>query len=115
MKKLCTTSMAALLTIGGGYAIAQTSTGGTQMSRADCQAIWAKADASGSGSLSAVQAKSFVSNFKSVDANADGKLSSTEFLNGCQQGLVSDSAGSGAGAGTSGSSSPASPPPKQQY
>ena len=109
MKKLCTASMAALLTIGGGYAFAQTSTGGTQMSRADCQAIWGKADASGKGSLSATQAQSYVTDFKSVDANADGKLSSAEFLNGCQKGLVSDSASSGAGSGSSGSSNPATP------
>lgn len=114
MKKLCTMGIAALLAIGGGSAFAQTSTGGAQLSQADCQAIWSRADAAGKGSLSATQAQPFVSNFKSVDANADGKLSSAEFLNGCQKGLVSDSASSGAGTGSSGSSSPASPP-KQQY
>jgi hypothetical protein len=115
MKKLCTSaSLAVLLSLCGGYAIAQQApAAGTKMSKADCQAIWSRADAAGSGALSSSQAQAYVTDFKAVDANADGKLSSAEFLNGCQRGLAHDSASSGAGAGTSGSGSSAVPPAKQ--
>ncbi len=105
MKKLCTASIAALLVAFGAPALVQTaSAANTKMSKADCQSLWGRADASGSGSLTGAQAQPYVTNFAKVDTNADGKLSSTEFLNGCQKGLVHDSASSGASEGASGSS-----------
>ena len=86
-----------------GTAIAQDAAKATKLSNADCQGIWSKADSSGAGSLSSAQAQPFVTNFKSVDANSDGKLSSDEFLAGCQKGLARDSASSGTSSGASGS------------
>lgn len=109
MKKLCTASIAALLVTFGAPAFVQSaSAANPKMSKADCQSLWGRADSSGAGSLSSAQAQPYVSNFAKVDANADGKLTSAEFLNGCQKGLVHDSASSGAGEGASGSS-------KQKY
>lgn len=95
-----------------------------KLSQAECQTMWKQADSSGSGSLSQTQASAYVTDFKSVDANGDGKLSSAEFQKGCDNGMVKSSASTGAGSGSSGSStdSPASSgsgsstaPPKQQY
>lgn len=101
MKKLCTASMAALLIATGGTAFAQSETG-MQMSQAECQNIWSRADSAGSGTLTPAQADEFVSNFAAADADGDGALNSSEFLAACQQGLVSDSSATGAGEGTQG-------------
>ena len=102
MKKLATaTSLAILLGIGSGVALAQ----GTKLSQAECQNLWNQADSAQSGSLSTSQAQPYVTNFKAVDTNADSKLSSSEFLAGCQKGLVHSSSSSGAGSGASGSKS----------
>jgi hypothetical protein len=53
--------------------------------------------------VSEAQAKSYVTDFKSVDANSDGKLSQAEFQSGCDKGQVHGSAttGPGSGAGSS--------------
>lgn len=113
MKKLCTAGIAALLVTSSGFAVAQQAPGANvKLSKAECQGIWGRADSAGSGSLSNAQAQGYVTNFTAVDANADGKLSSAEFLSGCQKGLAHDSASSGAGEGTSGSSAT---PPANKY
>lgn len=90
-----------------GAALAQTSgtpsgQSGQQMSQAECQSIWSKADAQSAGSLTQTQAQSYVTDFKSADANNDGRLSSTEFQSACQRGLVRSSAATGTGTGGSG-------------
>lgn len=103
MKMLCSASIAALLVTFGAPALVQTASAANQkMSKADCQSLWGRADSSGSGSLSSAQAQPYVTNFAKVDSNADGKLFSSEFLAGCQKGLVHDSASSGASEGASG-------------
>jgi len=125
-----TVGLAALLAMGG-YAFAQDApaatqeapaatqeapaAGGTQLSQAECLAIWSKADAAGQGSIDTSQAQAYVADFAAADENGDGSLSQVEFQNGCSKGLVSDSAMSGAGAGAEGtedipSESPAVPP-----
>ncbi len=88
-----------------GTANAQSASENIKLSQAECQVLWKQADSSAAGSLSMAQAQPFVSNFKSVDANGDGKLSSSEFTKGCDAGHVRSSASTGAGAGSSGSSS----------
>lgn len=116
MKKLCTVSIAALLATSGATVFAQTAPGSNvKMSKAECQSIWGRADAAGGGSLTSAQAQGFVTNFNKVDTNGDGKLTSAEFLAGCQKGLVHDSASSGAGEGASGSSSSGQSPPAKNY
>lgn len=76
-----------------------------KLSQADCQAVWKQADSQGAGSLSQQQAQPYVVDFKSVDANGDGMLSSAEFLKGCGAGAVKSGAGTGAASGAGGSNS----------
>jgi hypothetical protein len=103
------TSLAALIVASTGIALAQQAppTGAApapaiKMAAGECQAIWNKADSGKAGSLTSSQAQPYVKEFKAVDSNGDGKLSSAEFLAGCQKGLAHDSASSGASSGTSG-------------
>ena len=74
-----------------------------QMTQADCQATWNRIDTSKTGSVSEAQAKAYVTGFKAVDKNGDGKLSSSEFMTACEKGLVHDGASSGTSSGTTGS------------
>jgi hypothetical protein len=91
-------------------AYAQTSTapkaGAMKMTAAECTSLWNKLDTAKSGSVTEAQAKPYVTNFKSVDANNDGKLSQSEFQSGCNKGEVHSSASTGTGTGTSGSTMP---------
>lgn len=101
MKKLCTASIAALLIATGGTAFAQAE-GEMQLSQAECQNIWNRADAAGSGALSPSEADDYISNFSAADADSDGSLTNAEFMAACQQGLVTDSSAMGAGEGAQG-------------
>jgi len=80
-------------------ALAQTTpkSGATKMSQADCTVAWNKLDASKTGSVSQTQAQGVVTDFKAADANNDGKLTQTEFMEACDNGLVTASAASGSG------------------
>lgn len=80
-----------------------------KLSQADCQTVWKQAS-QGQASLSQKQAQPYVTDFKSVDANGDGMLSSAEWMNGCNAGAVKTGAGTGAASGTSGSSSNSTAP-----
>jgi hypothetical protein len=75
------------------------------MNASECQAVWKKVDASGSESVTQAQAKPYVTDFKAVDTNSDGKLSSSEFNSACAKGLVQSSASGGAASGASGAGS----------
>jgi len=93
----------------GGLAFAQTSAPkapgapAMKMTQAECQSLWNRVDAGKTGSVSEAQAKTFVTDFKALDANNDGKLSQTEFQAGCDSGQVRSSATTGPGGGTNGS------------
>lgn len=103
MKKLCAMSMAALLaSAGAGLAVDSALAANAKLSKAECTSLWGEADPGGAGSLTSAQAQSYVTDFSKVDANADGKLTSAEFMSGCKKGLVHSSASSGASEGTSG-------------
>ena len=105
MKKLCAVSIAALLaTAGASLAVESATAANAKLSKAECSSLWGRADSAGAGSLSSTQAGSYVSDFSKVDANADGQLSSAEFMAGCKSGLVHDSASTGDSEGASGSS-----------
>ncbi len=105
MKKLCAASIAALLaTAGATFPVQMATAANAKLSNAECSAIWGRADSAGGGSLTSAQAQPYVSNFSKVDANADGQLSSAEFMSGCKKGLVHDTASTGASEGASGSS-----------
>jgi Ca2+-binding EF-hand superfamily protein len=77
-----------------------------KLSQAECQSLWNKLDTTKSGSITAAQARSYVTDFKAVDSNNDGKLSQTEFQAGCDRGQVHGSATTGPGSGTPPSTAP---------
>jgi hypothetical protein len=98
----------------GGSAFAQTSpspapstgaAGATKMSQAECTTLWGKIDSSKAGNVSQAQAQPYISDFKAVDTNNDGKLSQAEFQAACGKGLVHSSAATGSGSGTGSSTS----------
>jgi hypothetical protein len=111
MKRLSIVSGLAALLGMAGVAFAQDN---TQLSEADCLAIWTKADAAGAGNIDSAQAQPYVVDFSAVDADANGTLTLTEFQAGCANGMVQDSAASGAGAGTEGSDAPLPPAAPQE-
>jgi hypothetical protein len=101
------------LALGSASAIAQTSGTGTpgaatggasgvQMSSAECQALWSKANPGGTGSLTQTQAQPYVTSFSQVDTDGDGQISNAEFMSACQAGHVRDTATTGAGTGSTG-------------
>jgi len=73
-----------------------------KMSQTDCDAAWMKLDGANTGSVSQAQVQGFISDFKTADANGDGKLSQMEFRQACDRGLVSGTAGTGPSGGTAG-------------
>jgi hypothetical protein len=85
-----------------GSAMAQTTTapkGQMKITQAQCTSLWNTLDSSKAGSVSEAHARSYVTDFKAVDANKDGKLSRVEFQAGCDRGQVHGSASTGSGAG----------------
>ncbi|MFN0219179.1 MAG: hypothetical protein ACKVP4_10230 [Hyphomicrobium sp.] len=116
MTKIALAAGFAALTCFSAVGVAEPAATAVKLSKADCQAIWSKADSSEAGSLTAAQAQPYLTNFKSVDANADGKVSGDEFLAGCQKGMAHDSASTGGSSGASGSDSSApAQKPAQKY
>lgn len=114
MKKLCATSIVALLTSIG--AVFPVQTAAAKLSKAECGAIWDRAGGVGGGSLTPAEVQPYVNSFSKVDANADGQLSSGEFMSACSKGLIHESASTGASEGTSGEAeSHRSHAPKGQY
>jgi sporulation protein YlmC with PRC-barrel domain len=61
------------------------------LDEAKCASVWSLTEKEGD-TLSEAKATPFVINFKLVDANADGKISETEFKDGCKKGLVKEAA-----------------------
>ena len=99
------------LIAGAAYAQSTTTTtpgassGAMKMTSAECTSVWNKIDSGKSGSVTQSQATTYVRDFKSADANSDGKLSSAEFQAACDKGMVRDTAASGSSTGSSGSGS----------
>jgi hypothetical protein len=88
----------------GGAAYAQTTapksgSEAMKLSQAECQSLWNRLDASKSGSVAQAQAQPYVTDFKAVDSNNDGKLSQAEFQAGCDKGQVHSTATTGPATG----------------
>jgi EF hand len=62
----------------------------TKLSDSQCTTLWDRIDTAKSGSITQAQAQSYVTDFKAVDTNNDGKLSKAEFTAGCGKGVVHD-------------------------
>lgn len=58
-----------------------------KLSTAQCEAIWNGAAPAG-GDMSAELAKPYVDDFKAIDTNGNGRISSDEFYAACAKGLV---------------------------
>jgi hypothetical protein len=58
-----------------------------KLNQADCSALWNSSQPKGSD-LDEERAKPYVTDFKAVDTNSDGRISSDEFYAGCEKGLV---------------------------
>jgi hypothetical protein len=93
-------------------AVAQTTpgSGAAKMSAAECTAAWTKLDAAKSGSVSQAQAQGTVTDFKTADANSDGKLTQAEFTAACNKGLVT---AAGSTTGSRGMTGSDTQPPKK--
>ena len=90
MKAIITAATAIALL--GSPALAQMTSpkaGDMKLSQAECQALWSKLNPSQSGNVSQTAARSYVSDFGSVDSNNDGQLSKAEFDAGCTAGKIS--------------------------
>jgi hypothetical protein len=82
-----------------------TSTSGSssmKMSQTACDAAWMKLDSGNTGAISQTQTQGLHSDFKTADANGDGKLSQMEFRQACDQGLVNSTAATGRAGGSAG-------------
>ncbi len=106
MRMFASVGAVALMTLAmAGSSFAQGTTGkagepaAMKMTEAQCESAWNAADSGGSGSLSQSAAQAHVTNFGAVDSDKNGSISKTEFLAGCQKGLVKSSAGTGGGTG----------------
>jgi hypothetical protein len=80
-----------------------------KMSQAECTAAWNKLDIAKTGSVSQTQAGATVTDFKTADANSDGKLTQAEFSAACDKGLVTAAAGTGTGSRGMTGQEPATP------
>ncbi len=90
-----------------------------KMTAAQCETLWKQALGSETGDLSMDKAKPYASDFKAVDMNKDGKLQSTEWMDGCNKGSIKSastapnpagaSSSTGTSTGTGGSTSDRSP------
>ena len=58
------------------------------LNEADCEVVWKLADVDKKGSIDAVQAKSYVSDFVQADVDKNGAIDATEFKEACKAGLV---------------------------
>jgi len=83
---------------------------GMKLAKAECEALWNKANPSNKPKISAGQAQPFISDMKAANANADGAIDQSEFLAACDKGLIKDqTASTGASSGTEGAGPAAAP------
>ncbi len=59
-----------------------------KMTKAQCDTLWNQAHAGGSGDLPMNKAQPFATDFKNADKNGDNKLSSSEWTDACNKGLI---------------------------
>ena len=121
MKFLTFTTVALLLGAshafaGGGAPVPEKPEGGPPSGRpsavlddAKCQTVWSMTQRDGD-TLSGDQAAPFIVNFSMVDADGDGKITQSEFEDGCKKGLVQEQASKPAGA--DGGQTPEQPTPQ---
>ena len=109
-----------LVSLAAGSAFAQSegsvtvgkAPAGVKLAKAECEALWTKANPSKKPKISAGQAGPFITDLKSANANGDGAIDQSEFMAACDTGLIKDqSASTGAGSGTEGAGSSAAPTP----
>jgi hypothetical protein len=109
-----------LLSVAAGSAFAQSEGSvqvgkppqGVKLAKAECEALWTKANPTKKPKISAGQAQPFITDIKAANANSDAAIDQSEFLAACDKGLMKDqSASTGAGSGTDGAGPAAAPTP----
>lgn len=75
---------------------------GQQMSDAQCQSVWQQINPTGAGEATQATAGRYLQDFSAADADNNDQLSQSEFMDACQQGMVSATAATGTGAGATG-------------
>ncbi|NOT71836.1 MAG: hypothetical protein HOP09_11340 [Hyphomicrobium sp.] len=86
---VCATALA----FSASAAIAETTPAAAgKLSAAQCEALWKQALGSDTGDLAMTKAAPYAADFKKVDVNADGKLQSKEWMDGCNTGLIKSAA-----------------------
>jgi hypothetical protein len=121
--KLATVAALAMLlsagtaTAGGGAPVPEKPEGGPPSGRpgpvldeTKCKTVWSLTEREGD-TLAQGKAAPFIVNFEMVDADKDGKVTQTEFMEGCKKGLVQEQASKPAETG--GGQTPEQPTKKQ--
>lgn len=96
------TTVAAIAAASGSIAQTAPPSGSpstTALSPTQCEGLWKQAQAGKTGDLDIDRAMSFVSDFKVVDKDNNGKLTETEWSEGCKLGHVKSAAANAASKG----------------
>ncbi len=73
---------------------------GVKVAKAECQALWTKANPAKKPKISAGQALPFIADVKGANSNGDAAIDQNEFMAACDKGLMKDQANSGGSAST---------------
>ena len=84
-------SLAAVTQVGIANAETTPSTD-LKMTKAQCETLWKQALGSSAGDLPAAKAVAYAPDTKKVDVNSDGKIQPTEWMDGCNKGLIKTAA-----------------------
>lgn len=89
MKAITITTLGLILSSGLAYAADNPPTSGhpTVLTDTECNGVWMDA-VSGGDVLTPEKAAGYISDFKQVDTDQDGKISQTEFKEACKKGLI---------------------------
>ena len=61
---------------------------GAEMTQADCDAVWMKANPSNATTITEMEAQQYVSDVATANPDKDGTLDKMEFTEACERGLV---------------------------
>ncbi|MEQ1651310.1 MAG: hypothetical protein ABL897_02365 [Hyphomicrobium sp.] len=90
---LCAASLSLAAVTQVGIANAETTPStDLKITKAQCETLWKQALGSSAGDLPAAKAAAYAPDTKKVDINSDGKIQPTEWMDGCNKGLIKTAA-----------------------